>query len=383
MTWHIENSIPVTQPYLPPLTEFLPYLEKIWDNAWLTNNGPFHRQLEEELARYLGINHLSLFTNGTLALITALQALNIGGEVITTPYSFVATSHSLIWNNITPIFADIDPITLNINPEKIEALITEKTTAILAVHVYGNPCDTKSIQNIAEKHNLRVIYDAAHAFNIRHNEEPILRAGDLSILSFHATKVFNTFEGGAIVCHDTETKNHIDQLKNFGLVDEITMVQPGINAKMSEIQAAFGLLQLQYISDAIEKRKLIHNRYLDELSNIPGLRLPQWPNSVSNNYGYFPIFITDEFPIKRDDLYNKFREYNIFARRYFFPLISNFAPYHNHPSSQIENLPIANAIADQVLCIPIYPTLSEENQSLIISIIKDAATSCSMTEVKS
>lgn len=373
MPWYDENSIPVTRPLLPPLEEFIPYLESIWENAWLTNDGPFHRQFESELATYLGVEHLSLFTNGTLALITALQALDIQGEVITTPYSFVATSHALIWNNIQPVFADIDPDTLNLDPVRIEPLITERTRAILPVHVYGNPCDTKRIDNIAQKHGLKVIYDAAHAFNVRQDGHPVVKDGDLSILSFHATKVFNTFEGGAIVCRDSATKQAIDKLKNFGLEDEVTMTMPGINAKMSEFQAAFGLLQLQHVDKAIERRGRICARYRKMLSGIEGIRLHSWPDNTRQNYGYFPIFVDERFPISREALYLLLRSHGIYARRYFYPLISNFPFYQHHPSAQVEFLPVANRCAEQVLCIPVSPTLSDEQQNRVISVIRSAA----------
>ncbi|MGZ8546854.1 MAG: DegT/DnrJ/EryC1/StrS family aminotransferase, partial [Sulfuricurvum sp.] len=321
------KRIYVTQPYLPPLDDFIPYLQQIWDSKILTNGGPFHQQLEEALCDYLGVKHISLFTNGTLALVTALQALRITGEVITTPYSFVATAHSLLWNGIKPVFVDIDPVTLNLDPSKIEAAITPQTTAILPVHCYGHPCDVKAIEEIADNYNLKVIYDAAHAFGVKDEGGSILRHGDLSVLSFHATKVFNTFEGGAIISPDAKTKQRIDHLKNFGFVDEVTVVAPGINGKMSEINAAFGLLQLQHIDNAIKQRKEIDKMYRNALCDINGITLLHEKSEQASNYSYFPILIEDEFSLSRDELYQQLRDNNIFARRYFYPLISDFPMY--------------------------------------------------------
>ena len=364
-----KTPIYVTQPYLPPLEEFLPYLEKIWANKILTNCGPFHHQLEVALCEYLGVEHLALFTNGTLALVTALQALRITGEVITTPYSFVATAHSLLWNGIKPVFADIDPDTLNLDPSKIEAAITPQTTAIMPVHVYGHPCDVEAIQGIADRYNLKVIYDAAHAFGVQKQGGSILRHGDLSVLSFHATKVFNTFEGGAIVCPDAKTKQHIDHLKNFGFEDEVTVTAPGINGKMSEFNAALGLLQLQHIDQALTRRKEIDATYRELLKGVKGLRCLQGAGETRANYAYFPILVDADYPLSRDALFEKLRHHNIFARRYFFPLISDFPMYRGLPSAHRDNLPVATAAAQQVLCLPIYPNLSFDQVMEIANII--------------
>lgn len=365
------KPIYVTQPYLPPLSDFLPYLEQIWESKILTNSGPFHQQLEKALCDYLGVKHISLFTNGTLALVTALQALRITGEVITTPYSFVATAHSLLWNGIKPVFVDIDPITLNLDPSKIEAAITPQTTAILPVHCYGHPCDVKAIEKIADNYNLKVIYDAAHAFGVKDAGGSILRYGDLSVLSFHATKVFNTFEGGAIICPDEKTKQRIDHLKNFGFVDEVTVVAPGINGKMSEINAAFGLLQLQHIDNALAKRKEINALYREALKDVTGIRCLEKSGESNENCSYFPILVELDYPISRDELYKKLQEHNIFARRYFYPLISEFPMYRGLPSAASSNLSIAKEISYKVLCLPIYPELQTDEQEQIIAIIRN------------
>lgn len=362
----VSEKIYVTQPHLPPLEEFIPYLEKIWENKWLTNKGPFHDEFELKLAEYLGVEHLSLFSNGTLALVTALQALRVTGEVITTPYSFVATTHALHWNGIKPVFVDIDPLTLNLDPRKIEAAITPQTTAILPVHVYGIPCAVKEIQRIADIYGLKVIYDAAHTFGMKLNGRPILEFGDMSILSFHATKVFNTFEGGAIICRDAKTKQRIDFLKNFGFADEVTVVAPGINGKMNEVQSAFGLLQLTQMESVFAARKKIDRRYREEFANIRGVRLHPIPPEVDYNYSYFPIFIGDDFPISRDALYDRLRQQGIYSRRYFYPLISSFPMYRGLLSAQAENLPVSTDIAERVLCLPIYPALGEEDQRRVI-----------------
>lgn len=352
------TSIYVTQPALPPLEEFIEYLKKIWGNKTLTNNGPFHRQFEKELADYLGVKYISIFANGTLALITALQALKITGEVITTPFSFVATTHSLWWNNIKPVFADIESEWLNIDPARIEAAITPQTTAIMPVHVYGNPCNIEAIQKIADTYGLKVIYDAAHAFGVKKEGNSILNFGDLSIMSFHATKVFNTIEGGAIICHDEKTKQRIDYLKNFGFADEVTVVAPGINAKMNEIQAAYGILQLKYVDEYISKRKTIANIYREQLGCLPGIRILDELETVQQGYPYFPILIdVTEYGLTRDEVYENLKKHNIFARRYFYPLISQFPTYRGLASARPENLPIATKIADQVICLPIYPLL--------------------------
>ena len=351
------KPIYVTQPHLPPLDEFIPYLEKIWENKILTNGGPFHQQLEKALCDYLGVKHIALFTNGTIALVTALQALRVSGEVITTPYSFVATSHSLLWNGIKPVFVDVDPKTLNLDPARIEAAITTHTTAIMPVHCYGHPCDTDAIQKIADNYNLRVIYDAAHAFGVLDNQGSVLQHGDLSVLSFHATKVFNTFEGGAIVCPDEKTKNRIDQLKNFGHVGEVNVVAPGINGKMSEINAAFGLLQLKYIDKALARRKVLDAAYRSGLAGIKGIRCLDDAGEVAANYAYFPILVEPDYPISRDELNQVLKNNNINPRRYFYPLISDFPMYRSLPSAHRDNLPVASEAAQKVLCLPIYPDL--------------------------
>lgn len=365
------KPIYVTQPLLPALEEFVPYLQEIWDNKQLTNGGPMHRELESQLATYLGVEHVALFNNGTIALLTALKALRITGEVITTPYSFVATAHSLLWNDITPVFVDIDPVTLNLDPSKIEAAITPNTTAIMPVHCYGNPCDVDAIQAIADNYNLKVIYDAAHSFAVRDSGGSILRHGDLSVLSFHATKVFNTFEGGAIICPDSKTKKRIDQLKNFGFVDEVTVVASGINGKMSEINAAFGLLQLKHIEQALEQRKAIAQRYREALSGIAGIELVQLTEHSNN--AYFPILVQDSYSLSRDELYKRFKENSIHVRRYFYPLISEFPMYRGLLSAQVSNLPTAKMKSEQILCLPIYPGLEESQQDNIIQLIQTAA----------
>ncbi|MBU0977361.1 MAG: DegT/DnrJ/EryC1/StrS family aminotransferase [Nanoarchaeota archaeon] len=360
----------VTQPFLPPLEEFIPYLEKIWDSKILTNGGPMHQQLEQELCEYLGVGHISLFNNATIALLTALQALRITGEVVTTPYSFVATAHSLLWNGITPVFVDIDPLTLNIDPLKIEAAITSQTTAIMPVHCYGNPCDVHEIQKIADNYNLKVIYDAAHAFGVQDAGGSILRHGDLSVISFHATKVFNTFEGGAIVCPDAKTKKRIDQLKNFGFVDEITVVASGINGKMSEINSAFGLLQLRHMEQVLARRKVIDEEYRTQLNDIKGIKVALEKGCTIANYSYFPILIEADYPLCRDELYQRLKDHGIFARRYFYPLISNFPMYRSLPSAVPTNLTAATDIANKVICLPIYPSLSIVEVQRIVNVLK-------------
>lgn len=362
--------IPVTQPLLPPLEEFNEYLREIWDRKWLTNNGHFHKELEKDLCTYLEVEHLSLFSNGTLALITALQALRITGEVITTPYSFVATTHALWWNNIKPVFVDIEPRFMNLDTSKIEAAITPKTTAILPVHVYGNPSDVEGIQKIADTYGLKVIYDAAHAFGTRIKDIPVLNFGDLSILSFHATKVFNTLEGGAIICHDVKIKQRIDKLKNFGYENEVSVVAPGINAKMNEFQAAFGLLQLRYIDAAILQRKCISEKYRECLAHVKGIRMLSEPKNVTVPYSYFPIFVDrDGYGQSRDNLYMRLKEHGIFSRRYFYPLISEFPPYTGLGSSGVDNLPVATRISREILCLPIYPDLSIKEVEQISELI--------------
>lgn len=363
------KSIYVTQPYLPALDEFIPYLERIWETKTLTNGGPFHQQLEKELCDYLGVNYVSLFANGTLALVTALQALRITGEVITSPYSFVATSHSLLWNGVTPVFADIEPHTCNLDPSKIEAAITPQTTAVMPVHCYGRPCDVDEIQRIADAHDLRVIYDAAHAFAVNCHCGSILNHGDMSVLSFHATKVFNTFEGGAIICHDAEVKQRIDQLKNFGFVDEVTVTATGINGKMSELNAAFGLLQLRHIDAALARRKEVAKGYRDGLAEVKGIALPI--HGGITNEAYFPILIEKDYSMSRDDLYDKLKANGIFARRYFYPLISDFPMYRSLPSAHRDNLPVATEKANTVLCLPIYPDLTSHSQQRVIELIAE------------
>lgn len=366
-----ENKpILISQPSLPDLSKFVEKLEIIWEKKWLTNNGDFHKEFEQKLADYLGVKYVSLFSNGTLALISALQTLRITGEVITTPYSFVATTHALHWNGIKPVFVDVDPVYGNLDPKKIEAAITPKTTAILPVHVYGNPVEVEKIDEIADIYGLKVIYDAAHAFGVEKNGNSILNYGDLSILSFHATKNFNTVEGGAIICNDEKTKKRIDYLKNFGFAGEVTVVAPGINAKMNELQAAYGLLQLENHENNTKQRKILADYYRDKLSTIKGIKTLDDQDGVKHNYSYFPIFIGDEYPLKRDDLYYKLKENNIYGRRYFYPLISDFSVYRGLPSSAPENLINANDLTNQVICLPIYPNLDLEVIDRIFEIIK-------------
>lgn len=363
--------VTVTSPLLPPLPEFLPYLEDIWDRKWLTNNGFYHQELEKALADYLKVPYVSLFTNGTLPLMVALQALRITGEVITTPYSFVATTHSLWWNGIKPVFVDIDSSTGNIDPDKIEAAITPKTTAIMPVHVYGTPCDTKKIQEIADKYGLKVIYDAAHAFGVEINGESVLSSGDMSTLSFHATKVYNTIEGGALICHDEKTKKRIDYLKNFGFAGETEIVAPGINGKMDEVRSAFGLLALKYVDEAIAKRKHIAQLYREGLKGIPGISFMEDVEGVKHNYSYFPIFVDEvKYGMTRDDLYFKLKEQNILGRRYFYPLISEFSTYRGLDSSAKGNLKVAHSIADSVICLPIHAELLTSDIDRILSIVR-------------
>ena len=366
------ESVRVTSPLLPAFDDFTELLRDIWDRKWITNNGEYHQQLEEALAAYLKVPFVSLFTNGTLPLITALQALKIKGEVITTPYSFVATTHAIWWNGCTPVFVDIDLKTGNIDPSKIEAAITPRTSAIMPVHVYGNPCDTKAIQDIADRHGLKVIYDAAHAFGVEKDGDSILKAGDMSTLSFHATKVFTTIEGGAMVMKDAETKEHIDYLKNFGFAGETEVVAPGINSKMDEVRAAFGLLNLRQVDAAIEARHRVATTYREALSGVEGIRFFEDMQGVRHNYSYFPIFVNaKEYGMSRDELYFKLQEHGIFGRRYFYPLISTFNMYRGLPSAAPENLPVATRIADEVICLPIHHALSEEDVHKVISIIEE------------
>jgi len=365
------KPIYVTRPSLPPLEEFTELLQQIWDNKILTNNGPFHKQLERKLAEYLGVKYISLFNNGTIALLTALQALDIKGEVITTPYSFIATTNALLWNNIKPVFVDIEPETYNLDPSKIEAAITSKTTAILPVHVYGNPCKVDEIQKIADKHGLKVIYDACHTFGVTINDVPVLNFGDLSVMSFHATKVFNTFEGGAIVSHTEQMKKRIDQLKNFGITSETTAVAPGINGKMNEIQAAMGLLQLKTIDEAISKRRKIVNMYRVLLQDIPGITFLEDMPGVKHCYSYFPIFVNkDKYGSSRDELYEKLKQKNFYGRRYFYPLISQFPIYKELESAMPGAMPVAEKITEEVICLPLFAELESADLVSIVEIIR-------------
>ena len=364
------DGIKVTSPLLPSLDEFTALLEDIWQRRWVTNNGQYHQQLEQALVEYLKVPYISLFTNGTLPLLTALQALNITGEVITTPYSFVATTHSIWWNGCQPVFVDVDPANGNIDPAKIEEAITPKTTAIMPVHVYGNPCDTKAIQEIAEKYGLKVIYDAAHAFGVEVHGESVLKSGDMSTLSFHATKVYNTLEGGALIVHDAETKRQIDYLKNFGFAGETEVVAPGINSKVDEVRAAYGLLNLKQVDVAIAQRRKVAERYREAFRSVPGITFWEDRPGVRHNYGYFPIFIdAKEYGMTRDQLYFRMLEQNIFGRRYFYPLISTFSPYRDLPSAVPENLPVATKLANEVICLPMYHDLSEEDVERVIGVI--------------
>ena len=377
------KQITVTSPLLPPLEEFIPYLQQIWDSKWITNNGQFHQQLEQALAEYLGVEYISVFTNGTLPLITALQALGLTkGEVITTPYSFVATTHAIWWNQLTPVFVDVDPITGCIDPDMIEAAITEKTVAIMPVHVYGTPCDTERIDAIAKAHNLKVIYDAAHAFKTTSKGSSVLLAGDISTLSFHATKTYNTVEGGALICHSAEMKQQIDYLKNFGFEDETVVVGPGINSKMDEIRAAYGLLNLKHVDSAIAARKRVAEQYVEALKDVEGITLYQpivdsfnFKHSTLNiqlNYSYFPIFVdAATYGMTRDELYEKMRANNVLGRRYFYPLISTFSPYNMYPSAAKENLPNAHKMADTVICLPMHHALSEEDVKRVVECIRN------------
>lgn len=366
-----ESQITVTSPLLPDLEEFNAMLREIWASKWITNNGRFHRQLEKELADYLKVPYISLFTNGTLPLITALQALRITGEVITTPYSFVATTHSLWWNGIKPVFVDIDPSNCGIDPGRIEAAITPKTTAIMPVHCYGKPCDTGAIQEIADKYGLKVIYDAAHAFGVEAGGESILNAGDMSTLSFHATKVYNTIEGGALVMHDEKTKQRIDYLKNFGFANETTVVAPGINSKMDEMRAAYGILNLRQVDAAIAARQKVAVAYREALRDVEGVTFFDDMPGVRHNYSYFPIFIdAEKFGRTRDELYFGMKEAGVLGRRYFYPLISDFSTYRSLPSATRENLPNAYAVADSVLCLPMHHALSGEDIDRVLKFFR-------------
>ena len=363
-----QEPIYVTQPVLPELAEFIPYLEEIWKNKLLTNCGPLHQQLEKELCEYLGVDYISLFNNGTIALVTALQALGLEqGEVITTPYTFVATAHSIVWNKLTPIFVDIDPQTSNIDPIKVEQAINHKTVAILPVHCYGIPCDVEALQNIATKHNLKLIYDAAHAFGVKHHGKSLLNYGDLSVMSFHATKVFNTFEGGAIVCHSAEMKKRIDRLKNFGIVNENTIDDISLNGKLSEVHAALGLLQLKSIDSTLLAREKIDEMYRKGLADISGIHCIKRAGVEKDNYSYFPIVISKPYPLSRDELFEKMKRHNIFARKYFYPIMTDLSIYQEYHSDTFE----AKCLSEQVLCLPLYPNLSLDSVQEIINLIKD------------
>lgn len=360
----------VTRPSLPPLEEFIPYLESIWANKILTNGGPYHQALERALCEHLEVPHLSLFANGTIALVTALQALDVCGEVITTPYSFVATAHALAWNRLKPVFADIDPISLTLDPSAVEAAITPWTTAILPVHCYGLPCHMAELEDIANRHGLKLIYDAAHAFGIKHKGRSVLAEGDLSVLSFHATKVFQTFEGGAIVCKNAATKKHIDRLKNFGFVDEISVAATGINGKMSEINAAFGMLQLKHIDTEIAKRALVDRCYRTHLDKVKGINCLQPPIQSNSNYGYFPILVDEGYPLSRDELYRLLKAAGINARRYFYPLISEMPMYRDLPSAAPGNLVNAHRVANQVICLPIFSEMTQDDVASVVKALR-------------
>ena len=366
----MEKQITVTSPLLPNLDEFNEMLKEIWASKWITNNGQFHQQLEKALAEYLKVPYISLFTNGTLPLLTALQALRITGEVITTPYSFVATTHSIWWNGCKPIFVDIEEDTCGIDPDKIEAAITPKTTAIMPVHCYGKPVKTKQVQKIADKYGLKVIYDAAHAFGVEVDGESILKAGDMSTLSFHATKVYNTLEGGALVMHDEQTKKRIDYLKNFGFAGETEVIAPGINSKVDEVRSAYGLLNLKQVDAAIAARQKVTQTYRNALRNVPGIRFFDDMSGVRHNYSYFPIFINEEeYSKTRDQLYFEMKEKDVLGRRYFYPLISEFSTYRSLPSATPDNLPVATKIANEVICLPMHHTLTDDEINRVLEII--------------
>lgn len=366
----MNKPLNVTSPLLPNLDEFSQMLKVIWESKWITNNGYFHQQLEEALCAYLKVPYISLFTNGTLPLLTALQALRVSGEVITTPYSFVATTHSIWWNGLRPVFVDIDPSNCGMDPDRIEAAITPRTTAIMPVHCYGKPCDIVRIQQIADKYGLKVIYDAAHCFGVEVNGKSILEYGDISTLSFHATKVYNTVEGGAMVVHDAATKQRIDYLKNFGFESETEVIAPGINSKLDEVRAIYGLLNLRQVDQAIEARHRVAIRYREALRSVHGIRYFDDMPGVRHNYSYFPIFVeASSYGMSRDELFNKLRQHNIISRRYFYPLISTFSTYRGLPSATSENLPNATRIANEVICLPIHHELSNEDVDKVIEVI--------------
>lgn len=364
----MSKPIYVTQSVLPELKDFIPYLERIWENKILTNGGPLHQQLEQELCEYLGVDYISLFNNGTIALVVALQALGLKtGEVITTPYTFLATAHAIAWNNLTPVFVDIDPVTSNIDPKAVEQAITSDTVAILPVHCYGIPCDVDALQNIATKHNLKLVYDAAHAFGVIYKGQSLLNYGDLSTVSFHATKVFNTFEGGAIICHSAEMKQRIDQLKNFGIIDETTVNDVSLNGKLSEVNAALGLLQLKSIDQVLESRMQVDQHYRNLLADIKGIQCIRRDNLDNDNYAYFPIVVSDEYPLTRNQLFETLKKHNIFSRKYFYPLMTDFNIYKQYKS----DIPNARLLSEQVLCLPMYPDLDEDIIQKIVQVIKD------------
>ena len=366
----MNHTLNVTTPLLPDLDEFHQRLKEIWNSKWITNNGQFHQQLEEALCAHLKVPFISLFTNGTLPLLTALQALRISGEVITTPYTFVATTHSIWWNGLKPVFVDIDPSNCGMDPDRIEAAITPRTTAIMPVHCYGKPCDIERIQQIADKYGLKVIYDAAHCFGVEVNGKSILEYGDVSTLSFHATKVYNTVEGGALVMHDAATKQRIDYLKNFGFESETEVIAPGINSKMDEVRAIYGLLNLSIVDAAIEARHQVAIRYREALRPVPGITFFDDMPGVKHNYSYFPIFVNaEEYGMTRDDLYTKLQKHGIMGRRYFYPLISTFSTYCGLPSAAPENLPNATRIANEVICLPMHHELTEEDVNRVIDTI--------------
>ena len=366
----MKKKLFVTQPSMPPLEDFIPYLKKIWDNKWLTNNGEFHQRFEKALAEYLGVKYVSLFTNGMIALQVGMQALRITGEVITTPFTFAATTHAIHWNNCTPVFCDIEPETFTMDPAKVEALITPRTTALMPVHVYGNPCRHEELQKIADTYGLKLFYDAAHVFGVRKDNVSVCSWGDLSMLSFHATKVFNTFEGGALITHDPKLKERIDFLKNFGIADEVTVIAPGSNGKMDEFRSAFGLLQLQIVDGEIAKRRQAAQHYHEALDGVPGLRMLHDLPGVRHNYAYFPVLVRRSSGMSRDTLFDKLYENGIVARKYFYPLCSSFPTYSGLPSATRANLPVANEVAENILCLPLYAALTEKEQDRIIEVIK-------------
>ena len=366
------DPITVARPDLPPLEEFLPLLREIWASHRLTNNGPFHARFEQALAEYLGVPQVSLFANATLGLLIAQLALGLRGEVITTPFSFVATAHSLLWNRLRPVFVDIDPVTLCLDPQRVEEAITPATSAILPVHVYGTPCDTLRMAEIARRHGLKLLYDAAHAFGVDDGGGSLLRHGDASVVSFHATKVFNTFEGGAVICHDTALKQQIDYMKNFGFAGEVSVVATGINAKMNEFQAALGLLQLRRVDESLARRAAVAERYRLRLAGVQGLNCPPLPTVLSHNHAYFPVRVDEAFRVDRDSLYEHLKRHGVLARRYFFPLITDFPMYREHAPDARRQLPVAYRVASEVLCLPIYAGLPLEQVDRIAELIVTA-----------